>query len=88
MTRTRKDGAAILFHLEPNGRIVGATGLGTAGSIGRDIRLTQVLIAHRAHPDRAVLMDPEARLKTLLSPDMPLPRLPGVTAAQHLAGGA
>ena len=29
VARTRKDGAAILFHLEPNGRIVGATGLGT-----------------------------------------------------------
>ncbi len=88
VARTRKDGAAILFHLEPSGRIVGATGLGTAGSIGRDIRLTQVLIAHRAHPDRAVLMDPEARLKVLLNPDMPLPVLPGVRAAPHLASGA
>ncbi len=67
VTRRRKDGAVILFHLAPNGRIVGATGLGTAGSIGRDIGITQALIANRAHPDRAVLMDPDARLKTLLA---------------------
>jgi len=88
VARTGKDGAAILFHLEPNGRIVGATGLGTVGSIGREIRLTQVLIAHRAHPDRAVLMDPEARLKTLLHPDTPLPVLPEAATVRHLAGGA
>lgn len=88
VTRTRKDGAAVLFHLEPDGRIVGATGLGTAGSIGRDIRLTQVLIAQRAHPDRAVLKDPEARLKALLEQDVSLPPLPVHVAAQPLPGGA
>lgn len=88
VTRTRKDGAAILFHLEPDGRIVGATGLGAAGSIGRDIRLTQVLIAQRARPDRGVLMNPESRLKALLDRDVPLPPLPVHVAAQPLPGGA
>jgi 3-phenylpropionate/trans-cinnamate dioxygenase ferredoxin reductase subunit len=88
VARAQKDGAVILFHLEPNGRIVGATGLGTAGSIGRDIRLTHVLIAHRAHPDRAVLMNPDARLKALLNPDMPaaIASRPGRGAAQPLTG--
>jgi 3-phenylpropionate/trans-cinnamate dioxygenase ferredoxin reductase subunit len=88
VTRTRKDGAAILFHLDPTGRIVGATGLGTVGSIGRDIRLTQVLIAQRAQPDRAVLKDPEARLKSLLGTNIPLPPSAARTAAQPLPGGA
>ncbi len=73
VTRTRKDGAAIHFHLDPGGRIVGATGLGTAGSIGRDIRLTQVLIAQRCHPDRALLKDPEGRLRTLVEAHGPVP---------------
>ena len=40
----------ILFHLRADGRIVGATGLGTVGSIGRDIRLAQALIAAHACP--------------------------------------
>ena len=87
VTRNRKDGAAILFHLDPGGRIVGATGLGTAGSIGRDIRLTQMLIAQRAHPDRALLKDPEGRLRALVDPQA-APPAPAAMAAslQPLAG--
>jgi 3-phenylpropionate/trans-cinnamate dioxygenase ferredoxin reductase subunit len=87
VTRSRKDGAAILFHLDPGGRIVGATGLGTAGSIGRDIRLTQVLIAQRAHPDRALLKDPEGRLRTLVEAHGPLPA-PGARAGMQPVAGA
>jgi 3-phenylpropionate/trans-cinnamate dioxygenase ferredoxin reductase subunit len=88
VTRTRKDGAAILFHLDPGGRIVGATGLGTAGSIGRDIRLTQVLIARRVHPDRALLKDPEGRLRTLVEAHGPVPVLPTGGAGLQPAVGA
>ena len=66
-TRRCEDGGVILFHLTANGRIVGGTGLGRAGSIGRDIGIAQALIASRAEPDRAVLMDPSARLKPLLA---------------------
>lgn len=69
VARKHADGAEILFHLRPDGRIVGATGLGQAGSIGRDIRLAQMLIGHRACPDRAMLRDPEGRLKSLLGRD-------------------
>ena len=86
--RCRDDGAAIHFQLDPAGRIVGATGLGTAGSIGRDIRLTQVLIAQRAHPARAVLQDPEGRLKALLKGDLPVPPLPTAAAASQSLPGA
>ncbi|HET7717932.1 MAG TPA: FAD/NAD(P)-binding oxidoreductase [Bauldia sp.] len=85
VARVRQDGAAILFHLDPGGRIVGATGLGTAGSIGRDIRLTQLLIAQRACPDRTVLKDPEGRLKALIGSDITLP-IPPVLAAEVQPG--
>lgn len=88
VTRSRKDGAAILFHLDPGGRIVGATGLGTAGSIGRDIRLTQVLIAQRAHPERALLKDPDGRLRTLVEAHGPLPAGPAGGAGLQPAVGA
>jgi len=88
VTRSRKDGAAILFHLEPDGRIVGATGLGTSGSIGRDIRLTQLLIAQGARPDRALLKDPDARLKALLDEDFQMMPPTVQDAAQPLPGGA
>ena len=88
VTRTRSDGAAILFHLEPDGRLVGATGLGTGGSIGRDIRLTQLLIARRARPDRAMLRDPSVRLKALLDHDALAPHPPAAVSAEPLPGGA
>jgi 3-phenylpropionate/trans-cinnamate dioxygenase ferredoxin reductase component len=64
--RIMDDGAVILFHLTPSGKIVGATGLGRAESIGRDLRLAQILIADGAHPDPALLRDPAARLKSIV----------------------
>jgi 3-phenylpropionate/trans-cinnamate dioxygenase ferredoxin reductase subunit len=65
-TRLMDDGAVILFHLTPSGKIVGATGLGTAESIGRDVRLAQILIAERAHPDPVLLRDPAIGLKSIV----------------------
>ena len=65
VTRPLDDGAVILFHLGPSGRIVGATGLGLAGSIGRDIRVAQSMIAQHAHPDPAELRNPKVRLRAL-----------------------
>jgi len=64
--RRSPDGAVIQFHLDPAGRLVGATGLGRAEAIGRDIRLARQLIAERAHPAPAALRDPDSRLKELL----------------------
>lgn len=63
--RTMKDGAVMLFHLDPVGRLLGATAIGPLGSIGRDIRLTRELIARRAHPRRAELQDPDVRMRDL-----------------------
>ena len=65
-TRLMDDGALILFHLTPSGRIVGATGLGRAELIGRDVRLAQILIADRAHPDPALLRDPTIGFKSIV----------------------
>lgn len=65
--RVMDDGAVILFHLTPGGRIVGATGLGRAESIGRDVRLAQILIANRAHPDPTLLRDATAGLKSIVN---------------------
>ena len=59
------DGTMILFHLGPTGRIVGATGLGRAEAIGREISAARLLIAARAHPDPARLRDPAARLRAM-----------------------
>jgi 3-phenylpropionate/trans-cinnamate dioxygenase ferredoxin reductase component len=64
--RLMDDGALILFHFTPSGKIVGATGLGKAESIGRDVRLAQILIADRAHPDPALLRDPAIGLKSIV----------------------
>jgi 3-phenylpropionate/trans-cinnamate dioxygenase ferredoxin reductase subunit len=58
--------ADILFHLDPDGRLLAASGLGPGGAVARDIRLAEMLIARRAHPDPAALADPSVKLKSLL----------------------
>jgi 3-phenylpropionate/trans-cinnamate dioxygenase ferredoxin reductase subunit len=66
VTRQLGEGAVILFHLGPTGRLLGATGLGKAEAIGRDIRVAKALIAARSHPDSAALRDPGTRMKSLI----------------------
>jgi len=60
------DGAFILFHLEPTGRLMAASGIGKGNVVARDIRLAEMLIGKRAVPDRAALADPQFKLKALL----------------------
>lgn len=57
----------ILFHLADNGRLLAASGIGPGNSVARDIRLAEMLIAKRAHPDPAALGDPAIKLKSLLT---------------------
>lgn len=55
-TTVRRDmgeGAFILFHLDADGRLIAASGIGPGNAIARDIRLAEMLIATRAHPDPA-----------------------------------
>jgi len=64
--RNLGDGAFLIFHLA-NGRLVAASGIGPGTTIGRDIRLAEMLIARHAHPDPADLTSPGVKLKSLLA---------------------
>ena len=69
-TTVRRDmgeGAFILFHLDAAGRLIAASGIGPGNAVARDIRLSEMLIAARIHPDPAELAAPETKLKKLLA---------------------
>ena len=59
--------ALLIFHLARDGRIVGASGIGPSDAIGRDIRLAQMMIERRLHPDPGALADPSVRLRAMLT---------------------
>ena len=70
VTHLRRDlaeGAFILFHLDAQGRLIAASGIGPGNAVARDIRLAEMLIATRAHPDPAALTASNVKLKTLLA---------------------
>ena len=50
MRRDLGDGAFILFHLAPDGRLLAASGIGPGNAVARDIRLAEMLIAKGARP--------------------------------------
>jgi 3-phenylpropionate/trans-cinnamate dioxygenase ferredoxin reductase subunit len=64
--RELKDGAFVLFHLAPDGRLLAASGIGTGNVVAKDVRLAEMLIARHAAPDPAALADPAVNLKKLL----------------------
>jgi 3-phenylpropionate/trans-cinnamate dioxygenase ferredoxin reductase subunit len=64
--RDMSEGAFILFHLDAEGRLIAASGIGPGNAVARDIRLAEMLIAARIHPDPAALVAPESKLKKLL----------------------
>lgn len=65
--RDMADGAFILFHLDANGRLIAASGIGTGNTVARDIRLAEMMIAAGVHPDPVALAAPGTKLKTLLA---------------------
>ena len=67
VTRKLKDDAFIDFHFDSSGRLAYASGIGRGNFIARDIRLAEMLIGRRAAPDPAVVADPTANLKSLLT---------------------
>lgn len=70
VTHVRRDMAGdafILFHLDSEGRLIAASGIGPGNAVARDIRLAEMLIAARAHPDPAALASPDAKLKKMLA---------------------
>lgn len=66
VTRHIKDGAFIVFHLNDDGVIVGASGVAPGNAIARDVRMAEMLAAKKAAPDPALLADPAFQLRTLL----------------------
>ncbi|NLS16474.1 FAD-dependent oxidoreductase [Rhizobium sp. P40RR-XXII] len=65
--RDLDDGAFILFHLGADGRLLAASGIGRGNAIARDIRLAEMLIAARTHPDHDALAASCVKLKSLLA---------------------
>jgi 3-phenylpropionate/trans-cinnamate dioxygenase ferredoxin reductase component len=59
-------GGLFHFHLDDAGRLVGVTAIGSLASIGRNMRLAEMLIARRATPDPAALQSAGVSLKSLL----------------------
>ncbi|MBX4906767.1 MULTISPECIES: FAD-dependent oxidoreductase [Rhizobium] len=67
MRRDLGPGAFILFHLDADGRLIAASGIGPGNAVARDIRLAEMLIAAGAHPDPAALTSSNVKLKSLLA---------------------
>jgi 3-phenylpropionate/trans-cinnamate dioxygenase ferredoxin reductase subunit len=65
--RDLADGAFLLFHVDPVGRLMAASGIGRGNVVARDVRLAEMLIAKRATPDHTSLADPQFKLKSLLA---------------------
>jgi 3-phenylpropionate/trans-cinnamate dioxygenase ferredoxin reductase subunit len=59
-------GAQMLFHLDAEGRIVAAGGLGPIEKTAKEIKLAERLIARRAVLSPVALADPAASLKKML----------------------
>jgi 3-phenylpropionate/trans-cinnamate dioxygenase ferredoxin reductase subunit len=66
VTRTPAPDALILFHLTDAGTLIGASGIGPGNSIGRDIKLAEMMIAKGMSPSPAILSDAAQPLKALL----------------------
>ncbi len=65
--RPLAEDAFVLFHLAPDGRLLAASGIGPGNSIARDVRLAEMMIARRLHPDPQALATPGINLKKLLA---------------------
>ena len=58
--------ALLLFHLDAEGKLLAASGIGPGNSIARDIKLAEMLIAKNISPSPGALADPSVSLKALL----------------------
>jgi 3-phenylpropionate/trans-cinnamate dioxygenase ferredoxin reductase subunit len=66
VTRELDQDSVILFHLADDSRLVATSGVGPNGSIGRAVRLGQMMIERSLYPDPRLLADPAVNLKTLM----------------------
>lgn len=67
LKRDLGNGAFILFHLDVDGRLVAASGIGLGNSVARDVRVAEMLIAAQARPVSAALTASDVKLKSLLA---------------------
>ncbi|MCB1498408.1 MAG: FAD-dependent oxidoreductase [Bauldia sp.] len=58
--------ALVLFHLAGGGRLVAASAVGPNATIGRIVRIGQMMIERGLRPDPRLLADPGVNLKTLM----------------------
>jgi 3-phenylpropionate/trans-cinnamate dioxygenase ferredoxin reductase subunit len=62
------DGEAfLLFHLDADGVLLAASGIGRGNAVARDIKLAEKLILSGARPNPASLASSDVRLKSLLA---------------------
>ena len=66
VTRPADGGGLLVFQLTDNGRLIWASGIGSEGAIGRDIRVAQLMIERGLRPSADALADPTVMLKSLL----------------------
>ena len=66
VTRPADGGGLLVFQLTDNGRLIWASGIGSEGAIGRDIRVAQLMIERGIRPSADALADPTVMLKSLL----------------------
>jgi 3-phenylpropionate/trans-cinnamate dioxygenase ferredoxin reductase component len=66
---TRRIGAdaAIHFHLDAQGRLVGLSGFGPVGAVAKELKLARLLLERRVQPTATQLADPSMKLKSLLA---------------------
>jgi 3-phenylpropionate/trans-cinnamate dioxygenase ferredoxin reductase subunit len=64
--RQTSEHSFVMFHIDHEGRLVGASGIGTGNSIARDVKMAEMLIGKRASPSAQQLADPSVQLKMLL----------------------
>ena len=66
VTRPAEGGGLLVFQLADDGRLISASGIGSEGAIGRDIRVAQLMIERGLRPSAEALADATVRLKSLL----------------------
>ncbi|MEX8519699.1 MAG: NAD(P)/FAD-dependent oxidoreductase [Leptothrix sp. (in: b-proteobacteria)] len=57
--------ARIDFHLDAQGRLVGASGFGPTSVVAKELKLARLLVERGRQPDAAALADPTIKLKSL-----------------------
>ena len=67
VTRALGVGAAVHFHLDALGHLVGVSGFGPVSTVAKELKLARLLLERRVHPAATLLADPGVKLKALLA---------------------